>query len=115
MALKSYREEKKDIFDWEKEAFSMGLKYDPDAHIVRYLGSYSHDNGDKKDGKTYNLLLEFGEKDLEEYCADLTNVPPVRAWEIIRFWESLFQVANAVEKIHNLRIKQGRRTKDYNG
>lgn len=114
MALKSYQESEKIIFDWEKEAFS-GLKNDPDTHIVGYLGAYSHDNGDKTDGKTYNLLLEFGEKDLEEYCADLTNVPPVRALEIIRFWESLFEVATAVEKIHNLKIKQGKRTKVYNG
>lgn len=115
MALKSYRVARKDIFDWEKEAFS-GLKNDPKIPIVRYLGSYSHDDGETGTlGKTYNLLLEFGERDLEEYCADLTNVPPVRSCEIIRFWESLFKVAAAIEKIHNLSIMQGRKVMNYHG
>ncbi|KAF2477652.1 uncharacterized protein BDR25DRAFT_299514 [Lindgomyces ingoldianus] len=115
MILKSYSEENKDIYSWEKEAFS-GLKNDPEMPIVRYLGCYTHDNREKgTKGKTYNLLLEYGERDLDEYFADLTNVAPVRSPEIIRFWESLFKVAIAIERIHNLKIIRGKQIMEYHG
>ena len=107
------------VYEWEKAAFS-GLKYDESNPIIRYLGCYCHDeNVPRSEGvstnTTYNLLLEYGQVDLDEYCADLTNVPPVRAMEIIRFWESLFKVADAIRRVHKVRIRQGKQEKFYDG
>ena len=77
--------------------------------IVRYLGCYTHDYGEGSEmGKTFNLLLERGERDLYESWADETNVPPVRAEEIIGFWNSLFKVAEAIRHVHHLQVEHGR-------
>ncbi|ORX98944.1 hypothetical protein BCR34DRAFT_142156 [Clohesyomyces aquaticus] len=115
MALKSYSENRKDLFTWEKESFS-AFRNDPDMPIVRYLGCYIHEDGKIPTLETtYNLLLEFGESDLDEYFADVTNIAPVLAPEIILFWESLFKVAVAINKIHNLQIMQGNKVMEYHG
>ncbi|KAF2031395.1 hypothetical protein EK21DRAFT_88108 [Setomelanomma holmii] len=104
MVLKSYCGNKKAVYDLEKEAFS-GLSSNDNVPIVRYLGCYTHDYGEgSKLGKTYNLLLECGERDLYQAWADETNVPPVQAEEIIRFWRSLFDVAEAIRHVHNLEV-----------
>jgi hypothetical protein len=104
MVLKSYCGDKQTVYDLEKEAFS-GLKFHDTVPIVRYLGCYTHDYGEGSHcDKTYNLLLECGERDLYEAWADETNVPPVRAEEIIQFWKSLFEVAGAVSHVHNLEV-----------
>ncbi|KAF1851033.1 uncharacterized protein K460DRAFT_26715 [Cucurbitaria berberidis CBS 394.84] len=113
LALKSYCGNKKLAYEQEKDAFS-GLKSNERVPIVRYLGSYTHDHGEGYDskgvhtGKTYNLLLEYGEQDLYQYWADETNVPPVRADEIVREWESLFEVADAIRHVHNLEVPRER-------
>jgi hypothetical protein len=108
MVLKSYCGNKKRDFELEKEAFS-GLQYNEQVPIVRYLGCYIHDYGEGQDmGKTYNLLLEFGERDLYQSWADETNVPPVRAQEILRFWKSLFGVADAIRHVHHLEVPRAR-------
>ncbi|KAH7128547.1 hypothetical protein B0J11DRAFT_273614 [Dendryphion nanum] len=104
MALKSYPKSMNKVYEWEKIAFS-GLGSHEGSPIVRYLGCYSHHEAlAKDDGTTYNLLLEYGQVDLEEYCADLSNVPPVRTMEVIRFWKSLFKVAHAIRNVHNVQI-----------
>ena len=107
------------VYEWEEAAFS-GLHHDDSNSIVRYLGCYSHDETvPSREGNitftTYNLLLEYGQVDLDEYCADLTNVPPVRVVEIIRFWESLFKVADAIKRVHKLCIRQGKKESYYDG
>jgi hypothetical protein len=108
MVLKSYCGDKKSAFELEKEAFS-GLQFNEQVPIVKYLGSYTHDYGEGKDmGKTYNLLLEYGERDLYESWADETNVPPVRAQEVLRFWKSLFEVADAIRHVHHLEVPRGK-------
>ncbi|KAH7074657.1 hypothetical protein BKA63DRAFT_318495 [Paraphoma chrysanthemicola] len=113
MALKSYIGNKESIYELERNAFS-GLNINAEVPIVRCLGCYSHDYGegvisqDPEERKTYNLLLEFGEQDLYEYWADETNIPPVRAEEIIDFWKSLFEVAKAIRHVHNLEIPRER-------
>ena len=62
MVLKSYCGNKKRDFDLEKEAFS-GLQSNDQIPILKYLGSYTHDYGEGEEfGRTYNLLLEYGEK-----------------------------------------------------
>lgn len=55
-------------------------------------------------GRTYNLLLEYGESDLYQAWADETNVPPVQAQEILRYWKSLFMIAKAIRHVHHLEI-----------
>jgi hypothetical protein len=115
MAVKTYSKHMRSVYETEKEAFA-GLGSEASVPIVRYLGCYSHDDplaGD--DSRTYNILLEYGQMDLEEYCADLENVGPVRCMEIIRFWESIFKVAHAINNIHNLCIEHRGRTRDYDG
>lgn len=115
MALKSYREGMSAFYKTEKAAFE-GLKYDDTHPIVRYLGCYSHRDvrcGD--DGNTFNILLEFGQMDLDEYCADTVNIPPVRSLEIIRFWESLFKVAYAIRRVHSVSISDGNKKHNYDG
>jgi hypothetical protein len=73
LAMKTYVGNKKSAFDAEKDAFS-ALKSNTDVPIVRYLGSFTHDYGegiaheDYHLRKTYNLLLEYGELDLYQYC-----------------------------------------------
>ncbi|KAF2823723.1 hypothetical protein CC86DRAFT_59153 [Ophiobolus disseminans] len=104
MVLKSYSGNKQSVYELEKEAFS-GLSSNDTVPIVRYLGCYTHDYGEgSTSDKTYNLLLECGERDLYQAWADETNVPPVRAEEIIRFWNSLFEVAKAVRHVHHLEV-----------
>lgn len=104
MVLKTFCGDKANFFKLEKEAFE-GLPVDDEMPIVRYLGCYTHDYGDGPGfGNTYNLLLEFGERDLYQAWADETNVPPVRAEEIIRIWESLFGVAKAIRHLHKFTL-----------
>jgi hypothetical protein len=108
MVLKSYCGNRKRDFEMEKEAFS-GLQSSDQVPILQYLGSYTHDYGEGKElGKTYNLLLEYGEKDLYQAWADETNVPPVQAQEILQTWKSLFEVAKAIGHVHELEIQRGR-------
>ncbi|KAF1997329.1 hypothetical protein P154DRAFT_565493 [Amniculicola lignicola CBS 123094] len=111
IAVKSYSKNNKDLFEWEKGAFK-AMKNDGDKHIVRYLGCYQFDDGDRK---TYNLLLEFGEMDFDEFCADLSNVPPVITDEIIRFWKSIFKIADAIKEVHAVSLWTGRSHRTYDG
>jgi hypothetical protein len=107
MVLKSYCGNKKRDFEMEKEAFS-GLQSTEEAPILQYLGSYTHDYGEgSQRGRTYNLLLEYGENDLYQAWADETNVPPVQAQEILQSWNSLFKVAGAIRQLHNLEFPRG--------
>lgn len=77
--------------------------------MVQYLGEYEVDeeiDGQRVD-RTWNLLLEFGDLDLLELF--LSEKDPPSAFEtIIEFWEALFKVAEAVEKIHNLEAHRER-------
>jgi hypothetical protein len=106
MVLKTYSGKHESAYDSEKKAFS-GLKLNESVPIVGYLGCYTHEYGEGPDaGKTYNLLLEWGERDLYEAWEDEKNVPPVRAEEIILFWKSLFEIADAIRHIHNLEVRR---------
>ncbi|KAJ6281955.1 hypothetical protein J3E71DRAFT_399644 [Bipolaris maydis] len=95
MVLKSYCGNKKRDFELEKEAFS-GLDSKKDVPILRCLGSYTHDYGE-----------EYGDHDLYQAWADETNVPPVRAQEILRTWDSLFEIAKAIRHVHHLEVPRG--------
>ena len=115
-ALKSFREGNKHVYDNEKNAF-MALKCN--EGMVKYLGDYGHpeaqpgntntnssqDENDKAWISTHNILLQYGEYDLDEYFSQ--RWPPVFPTEIETFWKSLFEVADAVNGIHNLHNKDG--------
>jgi len=104
MALKSYSGKRKPEFEMERAAF-LSLRSSDDIPILQYLGSYTHDYGEgMRSGRTYNLLLEYGESDLYQAWADETNVPPVQAQEILRYWKSLFMIAKAIRHVHHLEI-----------
>ncbi|KAL1793591.1 hypothetical protein ACET3X_008573 [Alternaria dauci] len=108
MVLKSYCGNKRREFELEKEAFS-GLQSNDQVPILKYLGAYTHDYGEGKgSGKTYNLLLEYGEYDLYQTWADETNVPPVQAQEILQNWKSIFNIAKAIHHVHHLEIRRGK-------
>ncbi|KAK1657540.1 hypothetical protein BDP55DRAFT_734819 [Colletotrichum godetiae] len=53
--------------------------------------------------KTFDpdIMLEFGEFDLDEYLA--AKYPPVLNGEFIAFWKSIFQVAETLQRIHELK------------
>lgn len=89
--------------------------------MVRYLGSYSQTEASRRtydtgqasaeypesqaggyDDITSNILLEYGEYDLD----DIFNhrLPPVLPGEIDTFWRKLYEVAIALDSIHNVSI-----------
>ena len=103
MALKSYNALNSDLFEWEKMAF-VGIK--GQMGMVQYLGEYSFDEKpNDPSSRTHNILLEFGELDLDEFFADPQQHPPLLSLEIIEFWGYLFKVADALQTIHNLVYK----------
>ena len=117
MALKVFARTRWDDFHDEREALSILRDKSAEAkqdesqdsnNVVQYLGSFSYDC--ETDGKTYNLLLEYGEQDLDEYFAD--HAPPVACEEIYSFWEGLFKIANALLSVHSFSYEAGR---DYDG
>jgi hypothetical protein len=70
--------------------------------VVRYFGWYKLEELNHEDAlqTTYNILLEYGDQDLDEYLA--IRYPPVLNSEVINFWESIFAVATTLSKFHNL-------------
>ena len=62
---------------------------------------------------THNILLEYGQRDLSAYFAEME--PPVRSSDIEAFWNSLFAVAEAVKGIHNLKVHEAGMDKEYHG
>jgi hypothetical protein len=100
MALKSYSASNSDIFEWEKMAY---IGINGQEGMVQYLGEYTCDEepGDRA-SRTHNILLEYGELDLDEFFADTLHYPPILTTEIIGFWTALFKIADALQKIHNL-------------
>jgi hypothetical protein len=100
--------------------------------MVRYLGEYEYKelrssssqpsksaettaskSADERLKPTYNILLEFGEFDLDEYLANV--LPPVVQTEIEKFWNNLADVADAVEGVHNLKTNTDGKTQAYCG
>lgn len=75
--------------------------------MVHCLGQIIYDkmDGDDKRETTYNILLEFGEFDLDQFFGDQQQYPPVLQPEIVRFWESFFKVADAISRVHNLVVE----------
>ncbi|KAB5540385.1 hypothetical protein GE09DRAFT_254929 [Coniochaeta sp. 2T2.1] len=114
-AIKEYTKDWEPDFKRECHAF-MAIR--GQEGMVQFLGQFVRDRiGD--DGKretTYNILLEYGEFDLEEFFGEQQQYPPVLQLEIVLFWESFFKVADAISRVHNLTIRtEDGQTKIYNG
>jgi serine/threonine protein kinase len=61
----------------------------------------------------YNLLLEFGESDLEVFFGD--HLPPVLQTEVEGFWKALFEVVDAVADIHDGKTDTGGVYEEFEG
>lgn len=91
--------------------------------MVRYLANYGHKErkslqdpnsaSPQEDAvkDTYNILLEYCDLDLDEFFIE--RFPPVLESEVEAFWTALFEVADAVEFIHNL--KDSYEEEEYRG
>ncbi|KAK0114162.1 hypothetical protein ONS95_013663 [Cadophora gregata] len=124
-ALKSFEDGNKQLFLNEKEAF---FALNKQSAMVQFLGAYGHEEAEipsqnnpttyanSCEGRvrpTHNIILEFGENDLEEYFAG--TVPPYLQAELDAFWRGLFVVAEAVKSIHNLTIDTDGRKEEFSG
>ncbi|KAI0857438.1 hypothetical protein F4860DRAFT_359654 [Xylaria cubensis] len=115
-AFKSYSEDCEDIFNSEKNAFH-GIRYE--KNIIKCLGTVKcaqyrqlSDNPKTSEPRiSHNILLEYGENDLNEYFC--VHSPPVLGREIIDFWENLFQIVDALQRVHNLEQKRKDGTTDW--
>lgn len=79
--------------------------------MIRYLGGYTVSSQKTEYSQsdlhvagsfpqeTYNILLEFGECDLETVF-DEEMLPLVLQGDIDRFWNSLFRIAKTLAQIH---------------
>ena len=82
--------------------------------MIKCLGHYTHrgqpterttaSSADKKVEFNFNILLEYSLLDLDEVFG--SRLPPVFPNEIEAFWKALFKVADAVDKLHNLKINE---------
>ncbi|KAF2434232.1 kinase-like protein [Tothia fuscella] len=117
-ALKTFNEDNKQFFLDEIRAF-YALR--ENQGMIRYLGHYSHKETNSrprfpedppnlpgKDGLpqpnlTSNILLEYGEYDLNDVFQ--YRLPPVFTADIDAFWMALFQIAEVVQGLHNLKIR----------
>jgi hypothetical protein len=121
-ALKTYKEENENLYENETDAFR-GLE--KNKGLIRRLFDYSHmeltsghqgsnEAEDEIDGKmTYNIVLEYGECDLQEYFEQ--HIPPILEDDQLSFWSDLFLVADAVKDIHEFERSSGGRTERYFG
>lgn len=91
-AVKSYVDGWDDAYNFESEAYR-GIRDQPG--VVKYLGEYHFMDGDMT---KHNIILEYGQQDLDEYLAD--TYPPVLNAEIIAFWEEIFKVAYTLRDLH---------------
>lgn len=81
--------------------------------MIRYILQYSHEE-DQREGKTsWNMLLEYGDSDLQEYF--LSHVPPVFEDEQLCFWSNMCLVVDAVQKLHELQHQDVGRAEGYYG
>ena len=77
-------------YDNETSAFN---KIGPHPHIITYYGSFAR-------GGTFNVILEYADQGtLKEFFEK--QLRPSSGDGIIRFWEGLFQLIDALWRIHN--------------
>ncbi|KAI2619905.1 hypothetical protein GGR54DRAFT_639670 [Hypoxylon sp. NC1633] len=111
-ALKTFTQKHLEIFEWERDAYLAAQAKHGLTGMVQFLGEYEIDeNLDGKIEHTWNIILEYGEYDLEEFFASPKNYPPNLNQETIQFWTSLAKVAEALDAVHDLELERenGRR------
>jgi hypothetical protein len=126
--LKTFQEGNKTLFDTEKAAFNTLSQA---GGMVQCLASYEHeepyilgnasnvtDNShanvtDVRYRATHNILLEFGESDLDVFFGD--RLPPVLQTEVEEFWKALFEVVDAVADIHDGKTDTGGVFEEFEG
>ena len=118
-ALKTFKEGNRGLYNNEEAAYRALTKHDGMVHdgMVRWLGAYSHEgpcgssntssqeSTQESGTTTHNLLLEFGQTDLEILFYE--KLPPILPKEVEDFWASFFEVADAVYSIHYINIGTG--------
>ncbi|KAI1260871.1 kinase-like domain-containing protein [Xylariaceae sp. FL1019] len=98
LAVKSYRPNEQSAFELEESAFR-ALRNE--AGVIKFVGLLDEYH-EHSESLTHNLLLEYGEEDLDEYLAN--KFPPLIYKEVRTFWESFIQVAKTLERLHTLKI-----------
>lgn len=119
-AVKTFEDGHRAVFINEREAF---LALNKEPAMVQYLCEYGHKEkvsdphstgprivqpGDQKETikTTHNIILEYGESDLEEYFAETT--PPYLQAEVEAFWEdsSLLRMQSEASIIGKVKRKK---------
>lgn len=103
-AVKQYPAHHQNIYEREVEVFKSLINYKIGFRgIAKCYGTFEYTN---KMGKaTRNLLLEYGECDLREYWAD--NKIPQLPSDVLAFWKSLKNIANALDRLHGIKDSFG--------
>ncbi|KAF2668397.1 hypothetical protein BT63DRAFT_456036 [Microthyrium microscopicum] len=111
MALKSYSNEFQTLFHHEKNILSRLSPPERSSKtfrldgIIRYFGSFSiSEYTGHAWEERHNLLLEYGAQDLDEYMADPGISPPASMEEILRSYNSVFDIALVLKKMQNLQL-----------
>jgi serine/threonine protein kinase len=66
----------------------------PNPSVIKFYGSFAR-------GDSYNVLLEYADKGtLADYFKN--ESPPSEGEEIIRFWEAMFKLIDALRRIHEI-------------
>jgi serine/threonine protein kinase len=86
--------------------------------MVEYLGEYVYEEWDpaqKTHVKTFNILLEWGKLDLDEFFFDQKIASPVRTKEILKLYQNIFEIAEAIKRIHKLEKDENGERRVYYG
>lgn len=98
--------------------------------MIRYLGNYTHTpirpkrrapsfsvseerRQDDEPGETNNILLEYGDFDLDEYFA--ATDPPVLPAQVTQFWQEVAGIAEAISEIHRFTMRRAGVRQEYSG
>ena len=109
------------MYDNEKDAFNQ-LK--GQTGIVKWLGCFTKTEPyhgplkrsqavdfEPQQNATCNILLEFGEVDLNGYFH--RRLIPVIPEEVEEFWRNLFRIAYTVEEIHDFKDQKSSAEEHY--
>ncbi|POS73058.1 hypothetical protein DHEL01_v208548 [Diaporthe helianthi] len=94
IAVKSYNPSETAAYRLEVDAFK-ALGHIPG--VIKFLGEYRQTSRGSQ-SLAHHVILEFSEHDLDEYLAG--NFPPILYKETKRLWNSLFEVADTLERLH---------------
>lgn len=93
--VKQFRSYRKEEFEQEKRIFNAIGEKDG---LVKCIGWYESQEKLSDEWEVcYNLVLELGDQDL--YSTFQKENPPVALVEVKAFWQSMFQVAEALSSL----------------